>query len=253
MDSLQPFLTVIESLDFSPLKYLIDLNDLRNLAAILGVAIGLMAASKKWGNKAVYFATIGASSNSPLRITSLSIANLKDKPLIIYEIHVIFKKPKRFFCLQKFNPPLVIKGLEATSFAPEKYSELEIKPNPFLGSTDPIDLILITESTAIKCKTAKPPESIVFRHMKKYKQLTKSKKIFNSKIYTKEATLALIYMYEGEQRTSFLLKNGHICDEWPFRTNMLSKDLMQSRELIIEGISEIAKQNDIQINIIELP
>ncbi|EXF96297.1 hypothetical protein HK44_020815 [Pseudomonas fluorescens HK44] len=253
MDYFQSLLTTIVSIDFSPLKSLVDLNDLRNLAAILGVAIGLTTASKKWGNKAVYFATIGASSNSPLSITSLSIANLKDKPLIIYEINVIFKKTNRYFRLQKFDPPLVIKGLEATTFVPEKYSELEIKPNPFLEFNSKIDLILITESSAIKCKPAESPESIVYRHMKRHRPITVSRRIFNKKIYSKETALALVYMYEGTQRTSFLLNNGLFCDEWPFHTNMLSKTLMQNRESIIAGIDEIAEQNKVQINIIELP
>lgn len=252
MEFLNSALSSIYSIDFSPLKSIIDFNDIRNIAAILGVVIGVTTASKKWGSKAIYFATVGASSNSPASITSLSITNLKDKPLIIYEINVLFKTSNSYFRLQKFDPPLVIKGLEATSFEPEKYSELEIEPNPFLELNLKIDLILITESSAIKCKTAKSPESIVFRKMKKYKSVTTSRKKFNKKTYSKNTELALVYMFDGAQRTSFLLRTGFICDDWPFRTNMLPKESMQSRETIKEAINDIALQNNVRINIVEI-
>lgn len=252
MEFLNSVLSAFYSFDFSPFKPLIDLNDLRNIAAILGVAIGLKTASKKWGNKAVYFATIGASSNSPMSITSLSIANLKDKPLIIYEIDVLFKKTNSYFRLQKFDPPLVIKGLEATSFAPDKYSSLEVKPNPFLELDVKIELFIITESSAIKCKPAKSPESIVYHKMKKHKPITISRNRFNKKIYSNDTALALVYMYEGTQRTSFLMKNGFICDDWPFRTNMLPKESMENRDSIKEAVEVIAMQNKIHINIVEL-
>lgn len=252
MDLVNDILTTMYSFDFSPLESLIDLNDLRNIAAILGVAIGLTTASKKWGNKAVYFATVGVSSNSPASITSLSITNLKDKPLIIYEINVLFKKSNSYFCLQKFDPPLVIKGLEATSLEPTKYSKLEIEPNPFLELHLKIEIFLITDSSAIKCKPAKSPDSIVFQKMKKYKPITVSKNKFNKKTYSKNTELALVYMYNGAQRTSFLLKTGFICDDWPFRTNLLPEGSMRDRESIAEAIKVIAEQNKVDINIVEV-
>ncbi|WP_455911015.1 hypothetical protein [Pseudomonas putida] len=206
---------------------------------------------KKWGNKAVYFAAIGSSSNNPTSITSLSIANLKDKPLIIYEINVLFKKTHHYFRLEKFDPPLVIKGLEATSFIPEKYSELSINPNPFHDANLKIDIILITESSAIKCKPAKSPESIAYRHMKKYKSITVSRRKLNGKIYSKDTVFALVYMYEDSQKTSFLLRSGLICDDWPFQTNMLSREMMRDREAITEAINEIAIKNKVHINLVE--
>ncbi|CAI8898678.1 DFP domain-containing protein [Pseudomonas sp. IT-194MI4] len=252
MDFIHNIITIITSFDFSPLKSLVDLNDLRNLAAILGVLIGLMTASKKWGTKAVYFARIGASSNSPLSITSLSIANLKDKPLIIYEINILFNKTNQYFRLQKFDPPLVIKGLEATSFTPEKYSDIAIKPNPFDDLHLKLDLILVTESTAIKCKPAKSPESIVHKHMKGHTQIRINRRIFNKKVYSKEAAFALVYIFEATQRTSFILKSGLICDDWPFQINAIPKDLMQNRESIIDSIEKIGEQNNVHINIHEL-
>ena len=242
MDFLQTVYTAINFIDFTPLKTMIDLNDLRNLAAISGVVITVLAASKKWGNKAIYHATISRSLNSPTRISSLSIANLKDKPLIIYELHIRFNSSKHYFCLQKFDPPIVIKGLEATSLEPEAYSSLSIEPNPFSQLKVDIDLFLATERTVVKCKKASPADSLIRRYMKGFSELTKSKNTFNKKIYTSEAAYALIYTYNGEQRTSFLLKRGFICDEWPFQFNALPLTAMESDESVIAAINELSLQ-----------
>lgn len=252
MEFLQDIYTLFNRIDFTPLKSMIDLNDLRNLAAISGVVITILAASKKWGHKAIYHATISHSLNRPTRITSLSIANLKDKPLIIYELHIRFNHSNHYFCLQKFNPPLVIKGLEATTLEPDDYSSLSIEPNPFSQYNIDIDLFLTTERTVVKCKQNTPPERLIRKYMKKATELTKSNNRFNSKIYTSQAAYALIYAYKGEQRTSFLLTHGFICDEWPFRFNALPSGSMENIESITAAINELSLQVSTKIQIQKL-
>lgn len=252
MDFLHAIYTAINFIDFTPLKTLIDLNDLRNLAAISGVVITVLAASKKWGNKAIYHATISHSINRPARISSLSIANLKDKPLIIYEIHVRFNTSKHYFCLQKFDPPIVIKGLEATSLEPEAYSSLSIEPNPFRQIKVDIDLFLATERTVVKCKMASSPDNLVRKYMKNFSELTKSRDTFNKKVYTKEAAYALIYTYDGVQRTSFLLKHGFICDEWPFQFNALPITAMENDDSVITAINDLSLKLSTKIHLKKL-
>lgn len=242
MDFIQNIYTFIKDIDYTPLKTLIDLNDLRNLAAISGVAITLFAASKKWGNKAIYYATVSKSLNSPARISSLSIANLKDKPLIIYELHVRFNSLNYYFRLQKFDPPIVIKGLEATSIKPEAYSSLSIEPNPFNEFDLEMDLFLVTERTVVKCKTASSPGSLISKNMKNFSEVTTSKFSFNKKIYTSDAAYALVYKYKDSQRTSFLLKNGILCDEWPFPINALPLTAMENEESITSAINDISNK-----------
>lgn len=243
----------ISHLGFAPLNSLIDLNDIRNLAAILGVALGIKAASMKWGHKAIHFATIGKSINSPARITNISIANLKDKPLIVYEITVLLKKQKQYFRLQKFDPPLVIKSLEATSISPDAYSELSINPNPFADIETKFEIYLITNSKAVKCKPARSPEALTYYRFKKYKPAAISSNRFNGKIYTSEAKLALIYTHNDSQHTSFLLKSGIICDEWPFRINSIPQTMMNSTTNIHKSLSAIEEQYGISIATSELP
>lgn len=251
MEIINSLVALIEAIDFTPLKALIDLNDLRNLAAIVGVLIAIKAASSKWGNKAVYFATVGASLTSPLRITSISIANLKDKPLIIYRINVLFKN-SGYYELEQFNPPLVIKGLEATSITTTPYTSLSLQPNPFRDLKVKFDIILTTESSTVKCKAAKSPEIINYKFFKKHKQLSVTRKKFNEKVYSEHDGWALIYMFQGTQRTSFLAKSGFIHSDWPFGINSLTSEDMNSHETIKESIALIGKKYNTHINITEL-
>lgn len=253
MDFLQNIFTFINDIDFTPLKTIIDLNDIRNIAAILGVIITLLAARKKWGHKAIYHATIGRSLNRPTRITSLSIANLKDKPLIIYELHIRFNQPKYYFCLQKFDPPLVIKGLEATSIEPEAYSSLSIEPNPFNDLDIDMDLFLATERSVIKCEKANPPEILVRNYFKNISELTKSTSKFNKKIYSNDASYALVYIYQGNQRTSFLSKRGFIHDEWPFHVNSLPIAAMENEDSITAAINTLSNELSTKIDFAKLP
>ncbi|WP_236198286.1 hypothetical protein [Pseudomonas putida] len=251
MEIINNLAALIEAIDFTPLKSLIDLNDLRNLAAIVGVFIAIKAASSKWGNKAVYFATVGASVTSPLRITSISIANLKDKPLIIYRINVLFKK-NGYYELETFNPPLVIKGLEATSITTTPYTNLSIQPNPFKDLKVEFDIILTTESSTLKCKAAKSPDNINYKFFKKHKQIGITRKKFNEKVYSDHDGWALIYMFQGTQRTSFLAKSGFIHSDWPFGINALASEDMSNHETIKESIALIGMKYNTHINISEL-
>jgi hypothetical protein len=251
METIDYLLALAKSIDFTPLKSLIDLNDLRNLAAIAGVLIALKAANSKWGNKAVYFATIGASSTSPMRIVSLSIANLKDKPLVIYKINVLLKDIG-YYELEKFDPPLVIKGLEATSITTTPYTSLAIQPNPFNNLKVKLDIILTTESSTVKCKAAKSPDSLNYKYFKKQKLIGVSRKKFNDKVYSEHDGWGLVYIFQGAQRTSFLAKSGFIHSDWPFSINTLPNESMTDINTIKDSLNLIGKQNSTNINIVEL-
>ena len=253
MDFLQNIYTFIKGVDFTPMRSIIDLNDIRNIAAISGVIITLFAASKKWGHKAIYYATISSTLNRPARISSLSIAILKDKPLIIYELHIRFNTSKHYFCLQKFEPPIVIKGLEATTIEPDAYSSLSIEPNPFNNPDIDMDLFLVTERAVVKCKEASPPGNLVRKYMSNFNELTKSKLVFNKKIYTRDSAYALIYKHEGKQRTSFLLKHGFIYDDWPFHINSIPSSAMENNESLIAELDALSTEISTKIEIVKLP
>jgi len=240
------------SIDYTPLKHLVDLNDARNLAAIVGVAIALYAASKKWGNAAIYQAQFGYQVNRPARITNLSLANLKDKPLIVYRILARFNDSKTYVTLQEFKPPLVIEGLKATSLEPEPFSSLQCEKNPFDDFAIKMDILLVTESTVVKCKIAKSPETLTARHLKGFVEIGKSTRLFNKKIYNEQAAYALVYQHAGEDRTSFLLHGGHITDEWPFRFNSIPSESMKDETSLSEALRDLSTQVGTQIHAVKL-
>lgn len=252
MSFLQSAYAFIGSIEFTFLKGLIDLNDLRNLAAISGVVITVYAASKKWGNKVICHAVISRVRNRPTHISSLSIANLKDKPLIVYEMHIRFNKHKSYFCLQKFDPPLVVKGLEATSVESDAYSSLNTESDPFNKIDVDFDLFLVTERTVIKCKMSSSPEGLIRKHMKGLSVLGVSTKKFNNKVYNNDAAYALVYVHNGNKNTSFLMGNGHIFDEWPFPINALPTEAMQSFDTLNSAIEELSLQVSTKLMCIKL-
>lgn len=240
------------SIDYTPLKHLIDLNDARNLAAIVGVVIAVYAASKKWGNAAIYQAQVSFQVNRPVRISNLSLANLKDKPLIVYRILASFNESKSFVTLRKFEPPLVIEGLKATSIEPDDFSSLDCPKNPFADINVKMDIMLVTESTVVKCKPAKIPEGLVKKHMKGFKEIGKSTMRHNGKVYTEEAAYALVYRYKDADRTSFILRGGHIIDEWPFRTNALPRECMDDPALLKQALHSLSEEIKTPLHAIKL-
>lgn len=235
------------SIDYTPLKHIIDLNDARNLAAIAGVVIAIYATSKKWGNAAIYQAQMGYQINRPARIISLSLANLKEKPLIIYRIIARFNESKTYVILQEFKPPLVIDGLKATTLDPDAFSSLDANKNPFEDFDVKMDIMLVTESTVVKCKPAKSSESLTLKHMKGFSPIGKSTMLFNKKVYTHQAAYALIYRYKDSDCTSFLLHGGHIIDEWPFRVNSIPKDSMRDEQSLEQALKDLSAKLDTKI------
>lgn len=252
MDYWNILLDTLLELDLTPFKSWLDLNDLRNLFAIFGVVLAIVVANKKWGNKAVFRATLQHTINRPSGISNISIANLKDKPLVVYEVLVKFPKLKSFFSLHKFDPPLIIKGLEATSFKPEEYSSLSIEPNPFVEFNISMTVLLVTESSTVKCKAALPSEAIIHKKLKGWLHISKSKKKYNGKIYTDQAIYAVMHRVNGEAKTSFLLKSGIIYDEWPYRINAIPSESMASKKCIDEALNELAKELNIHLNVQDL-
>lgn len=248
MESIIPALSSwFAAIDYSPLKHVIDLNDVRSLAAIAGAVFAIRAALRRFGHEAIYRATISHALNRVGHIANLTIANLKDRPLVVFEVLVYFKEAGTYITLQKFDPPLVIKNLEATSFVPEPYSDISISPNPFDDRRLNMEILLVTESNVVKCKQAKNPARLIAKHLRGIPFATVSRNMINNKIYTREARYALFWQQDGATRTSFLLASGFICDEWPFRYNAVDKDALASEESIEQAIQELSKKIGVQL------
>lgn len=237
------------SIDYTPLRQLIDLNDARNLAAIAGVIVTIYAAKKKWGNAAIYQAQISHTMNRPTRITSLSIANLKDKPLVVYRALAKFNNLKTYVTIQQFNPPLVIEGLQATSIEPDDFSGFSYPENPFGDLSVKMELMLVTESTVVRCKPAKIPETLIRNHLKGFKEIGKYTNKFNGKVYSRDAAYGIIYPIKGETHTSFILNSGFIYGEWPFQYNAIPPADMKTEESVRQAIEVIAQKVNVPMQI----
>ncbi|WP_339410194.1 hypothetical protein [Pseudomonas sp. EA_35y_Pfl2_R5] len=237
------------SIDYTPLKQFIDLNDARNLAAIVGVIIAIYAASKKWGTSAIYQAKISYTRNRPARVTNISIANLKDKPLVVYEVLAKFDHLKAYVTLQRFEPPLVIEGLQATSFEPDDFSGLNSEKNPFEELKIRMNLVLVTESTVVTCKPAKLPATLVRKHLKGFQEIGKFTNKFNGKVYSREAAYAVIYPIKGVTQTSFILHSGFIYGEWPFQYNAISPEDMKTEDSVRQAVEALAQMVNVPMQI----
>jgi len=240
------------AIDFSPLAHILDLNDLRNIAAILGVFITIRGAYQKWGTKAVYKAKIRKSLNRPSHISWISIANLKEKPLVIYQIVAAFKDTKSFVSLVEFDPPVTIKGLEASSFDLPEYSSLETSSDPFATLLPKFELHIVTESSVVKCRHAKNEQSLLLKKFKGHEQIGKFTQRHNGKIYTEDALYAIDHTYKEKAGTSFILKGGMICDEWPFRENRLTQAQMKDEATVVNTIDLVMKQYGAYARVVKL-
>lgn len=249
MESIIPALSSwFAAIDYSPLKDIIDLNDVRSIAAISGAVLAIRAALRRFGHEAIFRANISHALNRVGHIANLTIANLKDRPLVVFEVLVHFKNARRYITLQKFDPPLVIKNLEATSFVPEPYSNISMSPNPFDDLRLNMEILLVTESNVVKCKQAKNSASLIAKHLKGIPFATVSRNMINNKIYARQARYALFWQKDGATMTSFILESGFICDEWPFRYNAIEMSALATEESVGQAIRELGKKIGVQLH-----
>lgn len=252
MDALQPVFEFFNSLNFSPLIHIIDLNDARSLATIAAAFFAVKAAMNKLGAKAVYNATVTHKINRPSHISNITISNLKDKPLVIQEILIKFTKEQAFYTLQKFTPPLIIKNHEATSITPVDYSSFSLTINPFDDPLTKIEVLLVTNDNIISCKRSKTAASLIAKKMKGLHQVGVNTAKFNGKVFSAEARYAILRREGDKTVTSFLLASGLIVDEWNFRYNGIPPEDMKSEEAIKDALKIIAKEENTSFQLVKL-
>ena len=83
---------------------------------------------KKIYHKVYVSFTVGHYKLSATRIESLVLSNLKDKPLPIFSIYAVIDRDISIQ-VQKFDPPLILKGLESLSIKTDPVSAYYIGSN----------------------------------------------------------------------------------------------------------------------------
>lgn len=245
--TLKTVATYLATIDYTPLKNLVDLNDVRSLAAILAAVFAVRAGVNKIGHKAIYQATITHSKNRVSQISNLTIANLKDKPLVVYEVVLHFKDAGSYIILKTFSPPLVIKNFEATSITPEPYSSISIDPNPLDAFNPKLEIALVTESKIVICKNAKGSLGLTMNHFKGKIQAAVSRSAFNNKLYSSDALYAILWSENGATNTSFLMRTGFITDEWPFPYNAIPPECLASDATLADAIETLSQKIGVKL------
>lgn len=205
---------------------------------IISGCFAIYFAIQKFGNKVTAQYTFSMGLYTSDRISSVVLANKKDKTISVWSIHAVFDKEYQLE-LDKFDPPIVIKPYESTSFTLPEYSSATIGSDEFqLDYLDRnIELYIDIGHKLIKCsKQFKSDYLQIFTHISKH-NLT-----FNGHIYNDRVSYILSYYYDDKLHTAFIC-GGMVTNEWEFRPNHLGNKEVTANQLenflINEGFDSV--------------
>jgi hypothetical protein len=162
---------------------------------------------------------------------------MKDRPLAIFEIHAVMGKLS--FKIKEFNPPMILKALEATNVEADvvstRYLQSEVYEWRFLvENTAEIDIYLSTASKMVKCRRQGPPSRFGFAMKRKLQVVTDLTRRFNGLIYNDYTKFAVVYTEEKTQKTALVDTRGVI--HWNHNPNGLRPEHMQNAATVKEAI-----------------
>lgn len=214
-------------------------NALRIVPGLVLLPLTLFLGWKKIGHKVHVSYTTTYERLSASRLTDLVITNLKDKPIAVYEIHLLID---RHFVIpvQKFNPPVIIKGLESAVVETQPVSEYFLGEQVFeLGTRGGqlFEIYLTTHAGLIKCKVVNPPSITAYQKFKDYEMAVAHTQKYNGIVYNDTAMYAVIYRFEGATHTAIVEQGGFIVTGWPFLPNELPQEAMLSAEMVRKALA----------------
>jgi|3_EtaG_2_1085321.scaffolds.fasta_scaffold06827_1 hypothetical protein len=200
------------------------------------------------GNKVEVNFKVLKEDLSEVRISKLNLINLKNKPLTIFSIESVINNDI-VIEVEKFSPPIILKGLESMQIEAEPYSCLDINGDvykPDLFRNKDIDIYLIIGSKKVKCEITRPPELTSHFGFSHYRRASKNIFQYNGIVYDDSALYALLYKKNGESRTAFILSNGRIVGDWSCPLNQLPDGSLESTDKLREVLnnSDIKKYID---------
>lgn len=215
---------------------------------VILTGFSLYFAYQRIGNKVEVNFRILKENLSAVRISKLNLINRKNKPLTIFSIEAVLNNDI-VIELEKFSPPLILKGLESIQVEASPYSCLDIDGDvykPDLFRNKDIDIYLIIGSKKVKCEVVRPPELTSHFDFSHYRRASKSIFKYNGTVYDDSAVYALLYKKNGESRTAFILSNGRIVGDWNCPLNMLPEGSLESTVKLREALenSDVKKYID---------
>ena len=179
---------------------------LKIVPGLILLPLSLYLGWKKVGTKIVTSISVEHQITLAPRISSIVLINKKDKPLVVFAAYAVINK-EVYFRVETFNPPLVVKPLEATQIETEPYSELSIgltKFEPDFVLSNKVEIYLALTEGIIKCKMANNPDLNSIPAFKKYRIATKIVNKFNGIVYNDDAAYAILYRIDSHVRTAIV-------------------------------------------------
>ncbi|EOR08683.1 hypothetical protein F896_01209 [Acinetobacter genomosp. 15BJ] len=213
----------------------------RPLIIVISTAIAIFLSSKKLGNKVSAHYKIVSDTLSAARIDDIVLVNYKDKPVPIFGVYALFKD-NELLELELCDPPLVIEPYGSVSVKTKPFSRLIVNGDNFKPDYFEATILLDSVDKFITCKSYKRNISI----QSKYKIINKQRKSFNGIVHSGNHPFVLVYIINGEQKTSFITLTGIIENQWDqayngigIRTGETLNERIINDFLIQQGYSEI--------------
>jgi len=167
---------------------------------------------KKFGYKVHVSASLGASVFTGFFVKDLILVNKKDKPLILNSIYLLWKKHTLIPILE-FDPPLIIKALEAIRVDVPDVSGCFLSKEEFKFSAEIYDesqLFIISDNKQVECKKTGRMDSIGMSYQRNYSKVIVRRDLFNNHIFNDLAKFSISYRVGKEVKTGFLADTGFI-------------------------------------------
>jgi hypothetical protein len=170
-------------------------------------------------------------------ISNITLINMKDRPLAIFGIHAVMEGLS--FSLKELNPPLILKGLEATTVEIDAVSGWRLGVEPYKwdlpqGRHANIDIYLSTATRTVKCRRESPPSAMTFALSRELRPVIQETTRFNGVIYNEKARYALTYIDSGVEKTSIIDLAGII--HWDQAINGLRLEDMKTADTVRDAL-----------------
>lgn len=190
----------------------------------------LYFAWKRIGNK--ISASISSSHEITMasRISSVVVRNMKEKPLTIFAIYAVVNN-EVYFQVEKFEPPIIVRPLEAIKIDTRPYSCLSLgieKYEPRFLPSKGIEIYMVLAQKVIKCKMVSHPDTAAIPAFRKYRLATKEVRTFNGLVYNDDAAYAIMYRVNSEIKTAIVDRSGIILRNWDFWFNAIPQEHMKN-------------------------
>ncbi|MFW2082987.1 hypothetical protein ACNPQK_18700 [Acinetobacter guillouiae] len=189
---------------------------------------------KKIGHKIHAIFHVVSEKSYETRITNVILQNHKDKPVCVYRLLAVFEK-KYTLELKKFNEPVIIKPFEALTIHTDPYSKLILNDEPYVPefNSSEIEIYIELFDRVVLCNTDSYKRTTLGEM-----QILKKTKKFNGIVYNDGVKYFLCYMHEGQSKTAFIHKSGHISEDWSLSYNFIKPKNNEITEIEIKEFLE---------------